>query len=389
MTARALSGLTEIGLPASWQFAENYLNISNTVEKATSVHDKTILITPATTKTPLIVTILKVVSYITVILPIIAIIISTCYRRRYTIRAVDLTNKPSSSQGTKQPEPSAISMDLPPGPDTKPFDATSYSVQDVIEKVKAASAQGLKTALFIGRVDTHILPKENGWYWISLHESMERAFIEDRPHLLMQFRNMRSITGLFNKVVVDSTGVSLSRFDSPWKDFHKLLVKQPDSELIVSTGPSGVGISNNTSLKDAIYHPQRAFYEVPIWDSLKFYDEETRVFTEWSNLVGAPHVKQRYDKFLNAMTPDQIAEEMRMYQGKDDGLKLRFKRLIIEEEGLTPYDIKIERDAEYLKRVKVCLESLFDNILMRNEEFPYPTHAGKEKKKFWICTSPK
>lgn len=378
MATKALTGLPESSLSSLWQASENYLNHSKDTMKVVSVCDKTIVVTPASHKIPLILTILKIVSYMTILLPVLALIIRSCFRKRFTVEVQSIPSKPASR----------AKVDLDPDPNAKPFDESAYSLNDVINKIKTASTQGLKTALFVGRDDTMVLPKESGWYWISLDITMQHAFSDKRPHLRMNMNYMFEIARLFNKVVVDSSVIKFFE-DSPWDALHNLLKKSKDSELVVET--SGGTTSLDTTSQNAIYPPGMPTYSYPLSALTKFYAEERRVFAEWKNRVGAKASDTRYKAFLASMTAAEIEEAYRMSNGNEDGLKLEFMRKVIKEENLKPYDTRFEYEAVYLEKTKAYLENLFEKVAFHDGEYPYPVRDwnGTGKIEHWVCQSPK
>lgn len=385
MTVHALNGLQKFGLSSLWQVSEDYLSVGKTVNQVSSVENRKVCVTSATNQTPLIRTIVKIVSYLTLILPLLALIIKSIYRKNYNIEFV------KEAPGTVvQPTPAVEnSFFEKDDPNIKPFDPSKYSLGEVINKVKEATAKGLKTAVYVGRMDNVVLPKEEGWYWVSLSESMQREFVEERPHLKMDPTSLRSITGLFNKVVFDHEGCGMSSFDEPWDELRLPLVQKPDSELIVCAGPQIIGMIPNASIgTPPNYYPERAFYEVSMWDKLDFYKEEKRVFEDWKRLVGDQTAELRYAKFRDSKTPDELAEAIRMSNGTEEGLRLTFMRLIIKEEKLQPVDPTVKYQADYLQHVKTYLDTLFNQVELHNETFPYPV-MDKKKLRYWSCLSPK
>lgn len=260
----------------------------------------------------------------------------------------------------------------------KAMGAFKVTVDDVITQARAASAQGLKIALFLGRPDNVALPKEANWFWINLSaESLESPCSH----------GLRKVAGLFNKVVFDHFGMSLSFFDKPWGDLHSLLAKQADAELIVSSGPPYTGLK--IELKEPAFYPERAYYEVPFSDFSNFLKEEERVFEEWKKLVGEVPAEGEYQSYIKSKSPAEIAETKRMNNGDlEFGLRLEFKRFIIKRENLQPKDIRPQREVVYLDLTKKYLEGLFRVVTLHDAAYPYPLNdSGKSR--FWICKNPK
>jgi len=153
-----------------------------------------------------------------------------------------------------------------------------YSVETVIGRIKEASENGLKTALFLGRRNNQEMPEEKEWAWFSLDEVIFPG--NQHHHLQINFndRQMGALNNLFDKVVVD-TSVIKSIHVSPWRMLQRLLKKLPSSELIVESDIGGYGTANRFSIDaeagscrvppDTTLADYEEHYQPKLWDAIQ------------------------------------------------------------------------------------------------------------------------
>ena len=219
-------------LPMPWRIAENYLNCGQKAYRANILDHKGLCVVSVANRASHLSIALKILSYIILFpLALIALAVKAGYRKSYTINKIF-----TFSQEMVQPR-------------RKPADAHPYSLDRVIDRVKAAKATGLKVALFIGRNTDETMPREDGWTWFSLDRACNENFC-DEHHLQMNVNDedrIRKISQLFNKVVVDNS--VLKFILTPWKALHSLLVPDRESMLITEAWSGGASIELFKKLK--------------------------------------------------------------------------------------------------------------------------------------------
>lgn len=138
---------------------------------------------------------------------------------------------------------------------------TPERLVDTIDKIKQLREQGQNIALIIGRQTKEPLPPaQKGWTWVSL-DLFGPESENDRLHLRMDVNNskeMGKIQALFNRVVVDPSTVKV--FDSIWTTLKSLMVKAPESELIVEAFS---GIAKDADGNQPAVYPRQATIALP------------------------------------------------------------------------------------------------------------------------------
>jgi|GEM_PF-4738045 len=348
MTNSIALGLKEAGCSGLWQVGkENY--------QVDSIEGNTIGVSgtsPSIEKSHWMPTLLKVA----VLLPIIALIITRANRKNYTKAII----------------PSPVSLNPAV---YEPF------VEDVIAKIQQARRQGLKTAIYVGRGDTQSIPKEEGWYWVSLDHGMENALDENRPHLKMDFNaQMGCIANLFDKVVVDQW--VLKFFHAAWDTLHHLMVIAPESELVVEADPCMHGLTPE-SMPD--FQPGKPSYQTPVMDKVQFQQAEKVAFATWQQKVGIAQSDALYDEFKGAKSPAEIDRKLRMANGSEDRLKMEFMHMILKKENIEPK--KKSYLPEFYEKCEEYLVKLFGEVTLHlGEKYPYQNNLTLD---FWVLRNPK
>lgn len=351
----SINGMKDFGLSILWQASENYLDIGKKANQIHSVSDRIITITPSSHKAKWIHTVLKIISYITVILPLIALIIKAVYRKKYAIEIYK------------------------PTPSTKP-----YSLNSVINKIINARIEGLKVGVFVGKQDEEPIPKEKGWLWVSLDCAMQKALDLDRPHLKIDV-NTPAIDLLYqlcNKVVVDISVIKF--FDTIWEPLHSMLSPEADSELMVEALS---GINSFTQENEPIYDIENATYKIPSMAKRIYYREAQNAFEDWKVSVGQPEATKQYELFLKTLPADKVKQLKDLYSGTDEGLRSSFMSDVLKKYNIEPK--KISYEDELFARTKVHLETLFNSVVLKKGRYPYESHWNSDDFKYWICRSPK
>jgi len=152
-----------------------------------------------------------------------------------------------------------------------------YSCEAVITRIQEASDKGLKTALFLGRVNYQPMPNEQGWIWFSLDIQMTPG--NQKYHLQMDINSdaMQQLYLKFDKVVVDVSTLKCFTIQLPFKRLRYLLKNSPTSELIVEsyTGVLQIGPPFINPFKGAIRLPR----------GQKFEDIKDQYFSEVENYL--------------------------------------------------------------------------------------------------------
>lgn len=362
----ALNGLSEFGLSKLWQASENYLKLGSQTNTVVSVRDKTIVVSSTSHKTPLILTILKIVSYITLILPLIALILCRLYRKHYTIENIKTV--------AQLPAVKPFVTQSDPAPTVQSFE-DDYKLSKVIAKIDESRKQGLKIGVYVGRKDTQSLPSEKGWLWVSLDIEMEQTPSAQRLHLKMDFNDpaaLEQIQCLFDKVVLDASVIKF--IHKPWTTLHRLLVLKPESELIADAYKSAF---INPRIQAPEFYPEKGEMHIPQIDEVKFGADQVQAFKIWAFNVGKTQEEALYQAFLIDRKLDHNSFSRDL-----------FRIHILKKENLGPQ--RKTYVAELCKEIEKYLFEYFKEVSFFDAPYPYDIHENsKENRRFWICRSPK
>lgn len=87
MDFTAITGLQKHNFPL-WQAAESYLHLGQKAYRVTEIKDDTLYLKKIHVKKSFLVTALKIASYLTLVLPLLALIIKAAYRKKYTLEVL-------------------------------------------------------------------------------------------------------------------------------------------------------------------------------------------------------------------------------------------------------------------------------------------------------------
>ncbi len=358
-----------------WQIAESYCNIGQTAYRIVKIEGKRIDLDPTDSNSNFLITLAKIISYFSLILPAIALCIREGYRRSYQFEIIP---RPLDEYNIEED-------DLKDEVNERPCVDTAYKIEEVITQLQQAQKEGeFKLGLFVGRSQDETIPQEEGWLWCSLDSKEITSSLHKRLHLCMDFNDqeeMQKIQRLFDKVVSDFS--VLKFFRSPWKTLKSLLANKPDAELVAE---GWAGFSIVKSINHPIYQAAHATMVTPISDITNYHQEEERVFNQWKQNIGEQAVNEHYQKFLTDMPEDEKQETLRMYSGSDQGLQLNFMRTILKQNGLTPQ--KMDRVPELLAKIKAYLLRDFEEVTLMNGVYPYRDKKEEIITEYWIARHP-
>jgi len=253
-----------------------------------------------------------------------------------------------------------------------------YELDRVIEKVERARADGLKTAVFVGRRNSQSIPQEEGWVWFTLDSKLKNKY-DCETHLQVDFDNpesMAKIHHLFNKVVVDLEVIKYS--DTPWDTFQPLLAQEPDSTFI-SEATAMLG-SSYSELPE--YHPKKGTLTTPIFEETHL---KKNAIEKWKKTVGEAKAEEEYKLYVS-VNPDlveELGEECEDEEELEEVLRQEFQDYILEREN-----IKIEKPnhlPELYRQIQEYLGSFYEIVELKEGLFPYLS----ARRNHWVCHSPK
>lgn len=97
----SLTNITQHGGPSFWQATEGYLHVGQKTYTVKSLNNKNLKVEATNSKTSLLWTVIKVLSYATIVLPVIALIARQIYRHQHTIDIQSPTDKTGDSTSEK------------------------------------------------------------------------------------------------------------------------------------------------------------------------------------------------------------------------------------------------------------------------------------------------
>lgn len=396
----------------AWYTAEKFLNFGQKSYKIDVIKDKIIYIESSTRQSSLFKVLLRVLICFTIALPftIAAAITKQIYRKKYEFKLIPpkvplIKNEENKGQPEtkgsqkigsqkedliikqeplRQNNPQLLqtpNSENPTTPSVQQFAITAYDVNQVIARIHAAKAEGLKVGIFMGRDNSQVLPHEKGWEWFSLDETLHEG--KKDLHLQMNFNeNLYKIEGLFNKVISDNG--TIDYYKDPWPTLHSLLEKKEDSELITESSGRLTGKTEDYDQETAEFYPQNLNLNVPVRNLIRHLKDEKAAFQKWQNQVGEAVVKQEFEEFFK-LNEDSAANSGISRDVNDP----RFMQYILKKEGIEPPPPPTYKYALH-KSIEELLEKFFFNkIELCFGKFPYRTDKEAIETTYWKLRYPK
>lgn len=174
-----LVNFTQHRLPFLWQASEWYFTVRKKAYRVKAVDGKTIQLEKCKIKNVFPLTLLKVISYATVILPLIALIIRTHYRKQYTFEILMTTDKPRQGVNASNEEEPTDHLEDNQALVEEPLDIPA-SLKEAIEAFKENyknnhPSDDVKSAVF--KMYGQDLPSEEGNV-ADLHQKLDNYLID-------------------------------------------------------------------------------------------------------------------------------------------------------------------------------------------------------------------
>jgi hypothetical protein len=250
-----------------WGISERYLALSRERYQATAVGHRRYQIARAKeidTQQPWYVIALKVASYCTIILPLLALGVRTLYRSHRTFVTLSSSNPKVDVPGAHE------HGDVLAQPARENFELIETHNAQVIALIRAARDEGKEVALFLGRQPQQSVP-DDGMVWVTFDTARPTDTPPTHPYLCMDFNagSLASLFGCFDKVVVDCSVLKFFGGHEIYSRLKKLLQNVDTAELIVEYAPKVA----YRPIPHPEYYVEASFMVLPY----SSFDEEGRI----------------------------------------------------------------------------------------------------------------
>ena len=360
-----------------WQASEAYLNFGQKSYKINQIQNTTVNLILSDKKSSVLKIALKVSVCFTIALPLTVamFLIRAAYRKNYQFNVLSVKKQEQAPQNNLI-ETKVNEVQSGPAPITK------SNNDAVIARIIKAKEEGLKVAIFMGRDNSQVMPKEEGWEWFSLDVMTEEG--DTDHHLQMNFNQPADITriqGLFNKVISDFSTIKF--YNNPWPTLHSLLESNEDSELITEGHSGCVGILN---IDQPAFYPRKLTLNKPMKDSTKHDQEEKKAFNQWKERVGEAIVSDNFKEFCQGPIYKNITSNEPDNQQLIDA---EFIRYILNKNQIEPVPPPTY-DNELYEKIEGLLKLLFFNEVEKcSGSYPYRNDVQENERVFWRMRSPK
>ena len=316
-----------------WQLAENYLHIGIGGQKIFKVGKlgRGEKLEQTGKKQPIISTLLKILTYATLVFPIIALIMKAVYRSRYHFEVHDTQKESRKVSKANQALNSAV-----------------------CEKIEQFRQENFKIGLIIDWDQSQPLPQQEGWKWLEL--SAEKN--ESLTHLAIDLTNkneVKQISQLFDQVIVNPA------YFYRW-GLLKPLLRDENSSLITKIWSENIGLTIDSEQKQDVVMGQ--YY--------KTASEEEKMIKNTLDTLKAQVGDEEFEK--------EFQQELTNLQsnGETFGAYRLAAKNILKAHALEP-TLTQEEYQEFTDLIKTHLTTQFGRVEFHHQEnYPFFEHVTKD-----------
>ena len=181
-----ISGIKEFNQPVLWQAVENYLHVGQTTYQIKAIKDKKITLEMSTVKANVLSTVLKIISYLIVVMPLLALVIKAAYRKSFSFEILDV---PGASLSKAPPAVKKAIADFKSDYEQQTSNDKKKDKENVLEKVYTQSKDpynhseiGKELEAYLTGISTYVDSQEKviNIVYTALQNLLEKPVSKDR-----------------------------------------------------------------------------------------------------------------------------------------------------------------------------------------------------------------